>query len=74
LKVGVVETSDLKLEIYSLTGRRVWNYNVTLQPGYMSFAWDGRNSSGETVGSGVYFVVLQNNGQKQFVRKVLVIK
>jgi hypothetical protein len=74
IRLGVVETSDIKLEIFSLTGRRVWNASRTLQPGYLELEWDGRNTSGETVGSGVYFVVLQGNGQKRFVRKVLVIK
>jgi flagellar hook assembly protein FlgD len=74
IKLGVVETGDFKLGIYSLTGRRVWSQSRTLPPGYLTLDWDGRNDAGEVVGSGVYFVVLQSNGQKRFVRKVLVIK
>jgi len=74
IRLGVVEVSEINLEIYSLTGRRVWSLHQSLQPGYLEVVWDGRNASGEYVGSGVYFVVLQSNGQKRFVRKVLVIK
>jgi hypothetical protein len=74
IRLGVVETTDIKVQVFTLTGRRVWEADRSLQPGYLDLEWDGRNTSGETVGSGVYFVVLQGNGQKRFVRKVLVVK
>ncbi|NTV52014.1 MAG: hypothetical protein HGA76_03230 [Candidatus Firestonebacteria bacterium] len=74
IKLGVTEPGEINLEIFSLTGRKVWGQSAVLPPGYLALDWDGRNAAGDTVGSGVYFVVLESGGRKRFVRKVLVIK
>jgi flagellar hook assembly protein FlgD len=75
IQLGFVEPTDVNLEIYSLSGRKVWSRTLSgVQPGYQTVVWDGHNTSGDYVGSGAYFVVLQREGQKQYLRKVLVIK
>jgi len=58
-----------------LTGQCVWKLSwQAINAGYRSVSWDGRNQAGESVAAGVYFVVLQIDGHKQVIRKVLLIK
>ncbi|MCH7761985.1 T9SS type A sorting domain-containing protein [candidate division TA06 bacterium] len=47
---------DTDLSVYDLTGRRVATLtDGRLEAGRYSFTWDGRDSSGREVSSGVYF-------------------
>jgi hypothetical protein len=45
-------TEDSKIEIYDITGRKIKTLETS---GNNSIIWDGRNSSGTDVSSGVYF-------------------
>jgi len=73
--LGCLQAGQAEISIYTLSGRRVWKQDLALSgAGYQHLTWDGRNQAGETVASGLYFVVLQMDGKKQAVRKVLVIK
>jgi flagellar hook assembly protein FlgD len=55
-----------RIEIYTLMGERVWSRGV----GGLTFVvWDGRNSEGDVVASGVYLVRLGED-----VRKIGVVK
>ncbi len=48
--------SSVEIIIYDLIGREIKSFNVSSQSaGYNEFVWDGRNNSGITVTSGVYF-------------------
>ncbi|MBN2411626.1 T9SS type A sorting domain-containing protein [candidate division KSB1 bacterium] len=47
---------QVKLSIYDILGHQIKTLvNQTLTPGFHSVTWDGRNESGGTVASGVYF-------------------
>lgn len=50
------EKSDVTLEIYNILGERVMSIvnNVVQDPGQYIMSWNGRNSSGEKVASGIY--------------------
>jgi hypothetical protein len=65
---------QVKITVFNLAGEKV----ITLENEYESaglyrMAWDGRNNRGETVGNGVYFVILQQPSGTA-VRKVIVLK
>ncbi len=50
------KTSRVRLVIYDVSGREIRELvNGTEPPGRRMVEWDGRNASGETVASGVYF-------------------
>jgi len=60
IKYALPEATDVKLRIYDLSGREV----ITLiqgpqKAGYYRMLWDGRNSGGTQVASGMYFVRLE---------------
>jgi hypothetical protein len=47
--------ADGVLEIYNLLGQRIRDFKISLNVGRNYFYWDGRNSIGNNVPSGVYF-------------------
>jgi len=59
--LGVAGIPDLPTEIavFDLTGNLVYEYSA---PGRNYIAWNGSNSSGEPAASGVYFLMLQQQG------------
>ena len=64
----------VKLAVYDLTGRRV----VLLadgrrEAGRYTVAWDGRDSSGRTMPSGLYLVRIEAGDFKQ-TKKLLLVK
>jgi flagellar hook assembly protein FlgD len=67
LTIGIPQAyGGSRIEIYTLMGERVWSQGVN---GMTSVVWNGRNSEGEMVASGVYLVRLGAN-----VRKIGVVK
>ncbi|MDZ7724124.1 MAG: FlgD immunoglobulin-like domain containing protein [candidate division KSB1 bacterium] len=63
--------SDVALTIYDIRGRKVKQYNLGIQPnGTHQVVWNGVNSIGEPLASGVYFYRLKANDQVQ-VKKML---
>ena len=65
---------QIEVDIFDVTGARVTALEKKqVPPGYHEVEWDGKNSSGQTVSSGVYFVRLQTP-EGGLVRKAVLIK
>jgi glucuronoarabinoxylan endo-1,4-beta-xylanase len=63
--------SDIQATIYDILGRIIRKFNVGQQSiGLHSVLWDGRNSFGKRVASGVYFYRLSTYGES-LVRKMI---
>jgi flagellar hook assembly protein FlgD len=63
IKYAVPVQSDVTLKIYSVLGQEVAALAAGQQgPGTFEVRWDGRNSAGVSVGSGVYFYKLEAKG------------
>ena len=61
--VGIKQTADISLNIYDVAGRLVRTIQKgSLTPGTYLFKWDGTNSAGITVASGLYFYRLNAPG------------
>jgi len=61
-----------RLTVYDATGRRVTELvNGELDAGRRVVVWDGRDASGRAVGSGVYFYVLDADGNRRERKMVL---
>jgi hypothetical protein len=73
------EASDVLLIIRDMSGREVRRFHLHSQPAgeYVdksrALYWDGRNESGELVGSGVYFYTLQT-GQVKHTGKLVIMR
>lgn len=76
ISFGIEQSAErIELGIYDATGRLVrdLSYAMPHAPCAMQVAWDGKDDIGRRVGSGVYFVTLENAGQK-LVEKVVLLK
>jgi hypothetical protein len=79
-KEGLLDRTRLSLEIYGVRGvlaRRIMD--VPAQAGYYRVAWNGRDASGRSLATGLYFYRLRitdARGAKRFdqVRKMLLVK
>lgn len=68
------QAGKLHLEIVDLTGQIVDVLNVgDLSPGHHQIYWDGRNRSGLSAASGLYFCRLRS-GTEQFARPMLLLR
>jgi hypothetical protein len=71
LAYSLPETTTAKLCIYDLTGRvAVTLLDQQVQAGPHTLEWDGRDRSGQSVPSGIYFAVLSSDGT-QVVCKII---
>ncbi len=68
------EAAEVRLEIFNLLGRKVATLTEgELPAGHHSVVWEGRNSSGSTVATGVYFYRL-DAGSFSETKKMLLLK
>ena len=60
---SIADESEVKFAIFDVTGRLVKNYdNKSYTPGRHQLKWDGKNSGGATVASGIYFLKMTVDG------------
>jgi len=65
--------SNLQLKIYNILGEEVRTLvNQWQSAGTHSVIWDGRNDSGQTVGSGVYFYTIVTGNEQQTKKMILI--
>ena len=70
IKFGQVP-EEIAIKVYDVSGRRVWTYDSASSGGTVT--WDGRNSDGRRIASGVYFAVIKGGGQT-VTRKIGVVR
>ncbi|MFQ5650604.1 MAG: phytase [bacterium] len=64
LEYGVPEQAKVQLTIYNVRGQQVRKLVDEIQPpGYKKVFWNGKDNTGNVVGSGVYFLQLVVNKQ-----------
>ncbi|MBM2841963.1 MAG: Por secretion system C-terminal sorting protein, partial [Bacteroidetes bacterium] len=70
----ITENASVSLRVYDILGREIETLvNEQLPLGSYTVNWDGRNSSGTQVGSGMYFYRLQTNGHT-IVKRMLLLR
>ncbi len=71
-----VELADANIVIYNSKGQKVANLNTQTASGKTEFNvhWDGRDTNGKLVNSGVYFYTLVIDGEKVASDKIIVLK
>ncbi len=74
MRFSVAERSHINLTVYNLLGQRVIELvNEDLAAGIYNVKWDGTNSTGEPVASGIYFYKLTAD-EKSMTKKMLLLK
>jgi len=74
IKFDLVENAQTYLAIYSVEGKLVRTLiSQRLPANHYEIVWDGRDSRGKMVSSGVYFLLLKS-GNKKLVRKMVILK
>jgi len=62
----------VNLAVYNLKGQKVKTlYYGDLPQGHHSFIWDGRDESGSSVASGIFFVMIETQGRRQSHKMIL---
>jgi len=55
IKYSIPEISDVKIEVFSITGGKVTEYiSKDVSAGYHNYIWSGKNSNGVLTSSGIY--------------------
>jgi len=74
IKYRLKQPTKIDLAIYDILGRLVIKMKENLQlPGTHQFTWQGKNSAGRLVTTGIYFIRLQAKNI-QYTRKILLVK
>lgn len=74
IRFGLPETGKIRIAIYSLLGQELTVLvDEVRSAAYYSVVWEGKNSEGMLVPSGVYLVRLQF-GDRQIVRKIMLVR
>lgn len=74
IQFALAQPSAVKLLIHNVLGQSVRAFNLgSLAPGNHTVEWDGRDSRGRAVNSGVYFYTLRTEAFTQ-TRKMLLLK
>jgi hypothetical protein len=72
---NMIEAGKVSIEVFNMKGQKVKTLvHETLPAGEHSVVWNGRNSNGKRVGSGIYFYKLNVNGKSEAVKKCLLLK
>lgn len=74
LRFALPSPSQVRVDVFDASGRLVRNVaESAMAAGYHSVSWDGRDSDGRQVSSGVYWYRV-NAGEKALTRKMLVVR
>jgi len=72
---SIPKESKVELTVYNIKGQKVKTIaKDDFEKGFHKLIWNGKDSSGKEVGSGVYFYKLKVNGKDKSVRKCLLLK
>jgi len=80
IEYALPRASQVKIRIYNILGQRVRDLvDERQEAGYKAISWDGKDDSGNEVGSGIYFyriVARTNQASEEFVkrRKMILLK
>lgn len=74
IRVALETRAEMELAVYNISGQKVATLAQGLYPsGAYTFTWDGRNTHGAELASGVYCYRLRANGREQ-TRKLILLR
>jgi len=63
----------IEMKLFTVTGQLVRSFETSELVNFQKLIWDGKNQSGMTVASGIYYFVLVVGDEKQYI-KIAVVK
>jgi len=73
IRFHLLSREAARIRIFDVTGREIWNRDLQPEsPGRREIRWDGRNSDGRRVASGVYFAHVRQGSRYAACKLVLV--
>jgi len=69
----IPSTQKAELKIYNIKGQLVRELDINAKSGIGSIAWDGQDSNGKQVGSGIYFYKLTAD-KKETIKKMVLMR
>jgi flagellar hook assembly protein FlgD len=73
ISFALPKESDISLKLYNIAGQLVKSFEGSYQTGNHTIVWDGTNTRGEEVASGIYFYRLVA-GQYHCTKKMVLMK
>ena len=74
IRYGIPEDADVKIEIYNLAGQKITSIvDGHRNAGYYKARWNGKNGTGKTAASGIYFIHFRAR-KWIYTRKVVFVK
>ncbi len=75
ISFSIPKESKVELTVYNIKGQKVKTLsNDDFEKGFHKLIWNGKDSSGKEVGSGIYFYKLKVNEKDKSVKKCLLLK
>jgi len=81
IRIGLPKRSTITVRVFNTLGQEICTlFSGEREPGYHDFVWDGRNSAGNAVSSGIYFYSLEAEGLEKDAgvfkdsKKILLVK
>jgi len=74
LRFRLSEPKTVTLKVADQFGQQVWRHEAAAGIGFTDVTWNGRNDSGITVASGIYYVFLEVDGSLKSKKRIGVIK
>jgi hypothetical protein len=72
IKYDIASATNVRLLVYDIRGRKVKELDSGhRQPGFYTVHWDGRDTSGRELSSGLYYALLITGDKRQTQRLVL---
>ena len=71
IKLSLPVQSDWALTVYNIAGQKVKSFSGTAEAGQFSIVWDGTDSYGNSVASGIYFYKATANNFSETKKMVL---
>ncbi len=55
----ISDAMDIRWDIYTLSGKRIWTHTASLAEGPQILSWDGQDQEGDEIANGTYLYVLR---------------
>ncbi len=73
IRFALENEGEVQLNVFDITGKRIWQHSAKFKIGINSIKWNGKNLNGNKVPSGTYFIEA-SNGRLIKTRKMLLLK
>jgi flagellar hook assembly protein FlgD len=61
---------EITIEIYTISGKKVYSYKTNGRAGFNSIPWDGRDNQGDKLANNTYFVKVRAKDGKDKTEKI----